>query len=296
MALSHGISEAGLGERLFDRRCRLVVAPPLSGYAGTDPRAIVIENLRVTFRIKKTRTPKPNAATITVNGLSDDSRALMQSKGARVILQAGYDDAMGTVFFGDSERIDHKHDGPEWVTKIEAKDAGRAYLNARVAETFAGSIPRGTAMLRVAQSLGLGIKALEAHVPTINASKSHANGWTAHGRAAPELTRLLKAVGLEWSAQDGDLIVWRKGEGLPDVVVLDEDHGLLGAPEYGTSEKKGKEPLLKLRSLLRYQLRIGSKVALKSRTISGTFMVEHLEHTGDTAAGPWFSDLEVKPA
>ena len=302
MALSHGISEAGLGGQLFERRCALVVAPPLASFKDTDPSAVVIEagpdepTLRVVFKVKKHPGHKPNTASITVYNLAETSRALMQSKGSRVILRAGYEGAQGTIFHGDSLTIDHQHEGPNWLTKIEAKDGGRAYLRARVKESFLGRVPGGTAIMRVAESLGLGLGNLPALVPSINASHAHEHGWVAHGRAATELTRLLKAVGLDWSVHDGELVVRRPGTSATEIVRLDEDHGLIGTPEHVTSEKKGADPLLKLRSLLRYELRPDVRIDLESAQHSGVYTIKAMEHEGDTDAGPWYTTMEAKSA
>lgn len=292
MALSHGISQRGLGDELFERVCRLIVAPPVAAYKDTSSQAISIEALRVVFNVKKKTGNKPNTAEFTVYNLAESSRALMQSKGARVILQAGYATTSGTIFFGDSLRIEHRHDGSSWTTKIEAQDSGRAHQHARVRESFAAGARAGDAYARVAAAMGLGV--VPSVVSELNATKRFEHGWAAHGRAAPELTRLLKAMGYEWSAQDGDLVVSRIGSAQSDLVQLDEDHGLIGTPEHVTGTKKGKPPQLRVRSLLRHELRPGGRIQLVSRTHNGTYKLMSVEHEGDTDGGPWYSTCDAE--
>lgn len=291
MALSHGISQHGLGDELFDRRCQLVVAPPLASTGnGTSPQAIGISDLRMTFAIQKKRGSKPNPAEIVVYNLAESSRALMQSKGSRVILQAGYATAIGTVFFGDSLKITHSHEGPNWVTRITAADGSRAHQHARVKESVTGGAKVGDAFARLATSMGL--SASQGVVAQLNSAKAFEHGWAAHGRAAPEMTRLLKAVGFEWSVQDGDLIVNRIGAAQSDVVSIDEDSGLIGTPEHVNAEKPGKPAVIKFRTLLRHGLRPGCKIDLSSRRFGGLCRLLKVDHNGDTDGGPWYSDCE----
>lgn len=292
MALSHGISQHGLGDELFDRRCRLVVAPPLTTFAGTSQQAIGIEDLRVVFKVKKSRGNKPNTAEITVYNLAESSRSIMKSKGSRIVLQAGYATTMGTVFFGDSLRIDHRHEGATWVTKIVASDGGRSHQHARVRESFTGKVDAGKAVGRLAEAMGLG--GGTGLVQQLAGIKAFEHGWTAHGRAAAEMTRLLGAMGYEWSAQDGELVVTRAGEAQPDVVQLDEDHGLIGTPEHSDATKAGRPVVLKVRSLIRHGLRPGCKVRLLSRQFNGTYHLLSVDHDGDTDGGNWYSDCEAE--
>ncbi len=294
MALSHGVSQLGLGNELFSRRCRLIVASPVAdSYKQTSGQVVEMTDIRVVFSITKTVERTPNTAKITVYNLSERTRAGMQSKGSRIILQAGYETTLGTVFFGDSRHIDHRHVGPDWITSIEAGDGSRAFRHARIKQSRKGSVPRGKALADTVQAMGLpGGAQLAGVIAEASASGSFEHGWTAHGRAATELTRILTPLGYDWSIQDGTIQLQKPGTAVAEMVVLTPGNGLIGTPEHGDPEKPGKPPVVKFKSLLQPKLRAGGRVKLESRQHSGAYLIKHLVHSGDTDGGEWFSDIE----
>lgn len=285
--------------RLFGRRCVLLVGDPPG--KELNPRvvnALQVDGLRVTFEVKKSTGKDPNTADVRVFNLKDESRARMQGKGQKLILQAGYEGTVAQLFSGDSTLIDHAHKGPEWETRILCGDGERAYRFARVSESFAPGTRVQDVIAHLARSSGLDLgNALERAAAIQGPLQQYAQGLTLHGRTAGALDQVLRSVGLTWSVQDGALQLLGPAETLPgQVVVVSADTGLVGSPEQGTPDKKGGPQVLKFRVLLNPLLRPGARVLLRSRAHTGTFKLGAVVHRGDTRGTDWYTDVEATPA
>jgi hypothetical protein len=276
---------------LFDRKVKLIVAYALDeDYKSVSARAVEIEGLRVQFKISKSLHKDPNTAEITVTNLSERSRAEMMGKGAKVILQAGYSQTISQIFHGDARLIEHTREGVDWTTKIQTGDGERAFVHARINESFKSGTPLSGVINKVANKIGLGVGNL-ASASGLQ-SKQYVSGYAARGKASKELDNVLKAAGYEWSIQDGALQILRPGATTEEIIELNEDHGLIGSPEHGTPVTKGGPPVLKIKSLLQPHIKPGCRVKLKSQGYDGLFRVLKLEHEGDTAGGSWYTSFE----
>lgn len=272
--------------KLFERVVRLTVD------------GVQIEQLRVSFKIKKTLSKEPNDCEVTVYNLAKENRVRFQKKGAHVVLEAGYKDSLGQIFNGDSRVASSAQMGPDWVTKILLGDGERAYRYSNVSESFRPGTPTADVFARIAN--GMGLDAASAVGLAKDAITGiFRNGFTASGRSSDVVDKLLKSHNLSWSIQDGRLQVLGEDEysGLTRVD-LSPTTGLVGSPEYGTPPKNSptkprKPPLLKVKSLLQATIRPGCKIRVESENVKGDFRVEQVEHTGDTHGNEWYSESEV---
>lgn len=268
---------------LFNRAVRIV--------AGS----LLIEGLRVQFKIKKTSRKEPNTAEVTIFNLSEQSRAGLK-RGAKLIVEAGYSTSISQLFSGDARLVDHAHEGPSWLTKIQCGDGERAYRYAVVNESFIPGTSVADVFARVADSTGLDVADA---VRTVRATikEQFTQGYTAFGRGSLEIDRLLKGRGIEWSIQDGRLQVLLDDTATRDsAVLLSPDTGLVGSPEHGSPETKKKPQVLKVKSLLQPSLRPGRRVRVESEAITGDFRVLTVTHQGDTHGGDFYSECECVPA
>jgi hypothetical protein len=272
-----------LSAALFKRVCILSVD------------TVQVQSLRMSFNIVKSTGRHPNTSQISVWNLAKDSRAAMALKGAKVILEAGYEGQSMQVFNGDARTIDHHLEGPDWVTKIQCGDGEKAYQLARVSKSFKGGTSVGQVLRHFIDALGINPGNSLKEIAGIKEQFVH--GYTAHGQAATEMDRLLKSYGYEWSIQDGRLQVIPKGKTTADSVVsLSPDTGLVGSPELGNKDKQKKHAVLKAKALLQPSLSPGRRFELQSREHHGLFRVEQVTHKGDTHGGEWYSEIEAVPA
>jgi hypothetical protein len=281
-----------MSDQLFGRAVRVIVANPDTGLGPE------ITGLRVQLKVKKSLKKEPNTCELSVFNLSPATRANMQKRGARVIVEAGYTDTLSQIFSGDARVIDHIHDGANWITKVQCGDGERAYQFSRITESFRPGTKVADVIQGVIQATGLdGTKAIQTVKALV--SEQFIKGYAANGKASAELDRLLRGRGLEWSIQDGQIQVLQKGATTQETAVLvSPDSGLVGSPEHGTpspDEKKDKANTLKVKSLMNPQIRPGRIIAIQANGIRGQFRVLTVEHSGDTHGGEWYSVVECTP-
>jgi hypothetical protein len=262
--------------------------------------SVRIEGLRCVFKVVKSLKKEPNTLDLKIHNLSERTRSAVQKKGVPVIVSAGYDDRGAIIFSGDARTADHVRDNTDWVTHVQCGDGERAYQFARVSKSFKPGTPVADVVRATARELGLGTGNLDTALAEggfRGGLTQFASGYSAKGRAALELDRLFRTVGLTWSVQDGHLQVLRGTKPvLGKAVLLTPNTGLIGSPDHGAPDTKGGPSILKVKALLNPQFICGGQVQVESDSVKGLFRIEKLEHEGDTEAGNWYSMLELKPA
>lgn len=285
--------------RLFKRGCSVTVARPLAAsqlnVVDLPPNGIVIQDLRVTFKVEKTLGKEPNTAEVCIYNLSEQSRGEMQRIPNYVRVDVGYDGQLQRLFTGDLRPGSGKsmRRGVDWETRLELGDGERAYRFARLNRSYRAGVDARTAVAEVAKSMGAAVTFTSDTAKILRAQ--YAGGLTLQGPAHRELSRILAPHGLEWSIQDGRVFVLKSHEVRPDqAIVVSQATGMIGVPEFGAPEKKGAAPPLVVRTLLNPTLSPGGRISLESEKIRGVFRVERILHQGDTHGADWFSEIEAK--
>lgn len=291
------------GDVLWGRRARLVIAVPVAtpgDFANVTTDIVEINGsdnpqepgLRIAFKITKKSEKQPNPAQITVTNLSPVRRASLQTKGVKVTLEAGYADAGVTrIFAGDARTVDHKREGSNWHTVMSCGDGERSYRFAHVTDSFARGATIGDVVKVCARAMGLALgnsidQAARLTTPLYG-------GYSVDGYASAALDKVVRSIGYSWSIQDGQLQILGPDETLQvSVPEISPETGLIGSPEMGTPEAKGKTPLLKFKCLLLPQARPGARVRLRSSRYNGLYRVKQATHSGDTAAVDWYTEIE----
>lgn len=280
---------------LFNRSVAVTLAKPLEGkFFGERPNAVVITDLRVQFVVEKNLRSEPNTCDVTITNLSERSRSEAQAKPLYARLDAGYAGNLERLFTGDLRWGVSTLDGVDWNTKLQLGDGDRAFRFARVNRSFKGGVDARTAILETAHSMGLTAKFTPAAERELRAQ--FAGGLALTGPAQTELTRLLGPFGMSWSIQDGTLQILRAGEHRANAaIVISQDEGMIGSPEYGAPTKKHAKPTLSVSTMLQPAIVPGGLIAVTARNVKGTFRVERVTHRGDTHGDDWQSDVEATP-
>lgn len=258
-----------------------------------------IEGLRLKFKANKSLKADPNTLDLHVYNLKAETRAQMKARGASVILVAGYKGSSEIIFSGAARTVDHVKTGAEWDTHIQCGDGEIAYRTSLSSFSFGP----GTKWKDVVGKLAgdLKVKAGDAIAQVMGGNLNGAvdtflQGYTANGPTVREIDRVMRAAGLEWSIQDGKLLILRPATTTTETaIVLSAMSGLIGSPEHGAPEKDGGASLLKVRSLLQAGLRPGRSMKVEASKIRGFYRIEKVTHCGDTHGGEWFSDVESLP-
>lgn len=290
--------------RLFKRNIRVVCwretvpEDPTKFETSRFPTQTEITDLRVQFRVKKSlphgKKPKPNTCDVIITNLAERTRVDLETKPLVVELFAGYDDVYHFMFGGDLRFAMTKMDGPNWETLLQLGDGDCHHRWARVNRSYKSGTTIRQMLKDVSKSMGMKLPP-ELDADTALDTKI-LTGDVAFGPARDKLTELLTPFGYQWSIQNNQLRILRADRAHPGTVIpIDEEHGLIGSPEFGSPPRSGKPPHMTVTTLLYPQINPGDKVELKSKVKSGLFRVESVEHSGDTHGDDWSTQCEIKP-
>lgn len=291
-----------VANRLFIREAELIVGTK-GGSAGTIPAdARVIKN-RLKFTVEKNSEGNSNKATIAIFNLSQDTRNFLEKTDNYVILRAGYQDAISAIFTGDVLKGKHERSGPDITTTLECGD-GELALRDAVVSVGLGPGATNTQIINQAVAAITGLSVARGYMDTIP-TRTFANGFTYSGPAKSLLKEQLRAVGLEFHIQDGELnIMVPDKTDLQLAVEITPETGLIGFP---TKTPEGVDFV----SLLNPFIRPGRAIKIESKQFQGAFGSQSgvaasaaLVHSGstvrcrrvvfegDTKEGPWQSKAE----
>lgn len=287
------------------------------------------EGLRVAFDVEKSLNFEANRAVIWVWNLSQLSRdrssdvvrrkirftqaerIVLEAAGAssadglvvdnnlgiaHVRLSAGYGAALGLIFDGSTETIQHHRDGVDWVSEFDCGDTAVRMREAMLHRSYAPGTPVLDTIADLIHSMGvLLLPAERAKLAAALGPSVHAYGFSAAGPSLPLLQEMLAVLQLAeypftWSVQDGQFLLLRVDQTLAlPPVELSESTGMIGRPR--RLDAGGVEVV----SLLDARYAPGQQVALTSSEVAGVFRVEHVRHAGDTRGdGAFVSTLELR--
>jgi hypothetical protein len=290
-----------VSDRLINRNFKLTVHRVADGsyfapVATTETTTIT--DMRIRFSIEKHLGSEPNKADVAIYNLAQSTRAAFEKKPVQVRLDAGYDGKLSLLFSGDLRYGLSSREGADWMTKLQLADGDRAYGQARISTSYkAGTLPKDI-LQQMAAVLGLKASDVLLGLPILN--QAIPKGLAAHGYVRDELTKFLKARGLQWSIQNNTLQVLGEDDTRTNRAFLlssavEGGTGIIGSPEYGPPPKKGAPPTLNVKLLLYPGILPGDLVRVQSREIDGTFRAETVKHEGDSHGDDWTTTLELKP-
>jgi hypothetical protein len=281
---------------LFNRVATLLIGEPGS------PEGLLIKELHITFKIKKTEKPETNTCEIEVYNLSESSRKKIYKLRDIIILQVGYLDnseLLENIFTGNITNLNHLRQGPDWITKMESNDGENDLNNKKVTLKY----KEGTGAKQVLNDLinTFGIpKDFISNLTDIQFGK----GFSFEGMAKDAFNKLANKLGFNWSIQDRKLQIIKNGDSTDKpVIFLSPKSGLIGSPEYledlSDSQDAGatdKRPGWRVNSLLYPGATIGGKIEIESQEIKkgSIFKIINIEHAGDTHGNDWNTSLNIE--
>lgn len=300
---------------LFDRIAELIVGQP--GGIG-----LSIKDLRFAFNIQKTASETLNDSTIKIYNLNPNNRALVEAPNNAIILKAGYKQDIGalTIFVGIVRRSLTYRENTDWITELELDDGLISYRDSKTSIDFAPGTDALSAVKAVAEKFNLPVRPLPTGLP----KKTYPQGFSFVGRVREAMTKVCNFADLEWSIQNQEIQVLKKGGTVKNVaLLLSPDTGMIGSPALeaktlgekkaasqgltvnsaGVIPKKssvtGKPRLqvqgYKVRSLLQPTVQPGGIVQVKSKGIDGEFFrVESVAHRGDTMGQEWETEMSLR--
>lgn len=253
-----------------------------------------ITGLRIVFRVERGLRNSPDNADVTITNLATNSRADFETKPLQVQLEAGYIGKVRQLFAGDLRFGMTKTQGPSFETLLQLGEDDCHYRFSRVNRSYGAGTTYRQMLVDCASSVGMTLPTNLALNPSLD--RQITRGDVAIGAVRDRVTQLLKPFGYQWTFQNGVIVALQDDEVLVgDAVPIDEDHGMIGSPYFGSPPQSGKPPHMLVKCLLYPELRPGMLVQLTSKTKNGRFRIEKLVHEGDTHGRSWDTEIELKP-
>lgn len=264
---------------------------------------LITEEMKLTFKVQKDGTGKPNTAELEIWNLSQETRAALQTKYLPTSIMAGYGENIGLIFNGKMRNPQPQRQGTDIITKLQAGDGEQEIRTSRINKSYAG----GTKLVAVFKDIvktikdkGINTKDAEKIFDKIKLNgdmKEFATKFIASGLSWDVFQKLLATSGYEASVQDGNLLVVEKGKTTQDdAVLLNYQTGLIGSPE------PGEKGIVKVRSLLNHTIYPGRKLQIQGQVnskgefgLDGFFKCKNVIFIGDTKGNDWYADVEALP-
>ena len=252
---------------------------------GNRKESIVINNLRVTFSIKKTLSSEPNTAEISVYNLNDSNRNLITGKQYHFLeLSVCYkEDVLRLIFCGDILTVENKLTGQDIITTMRCGDGHRAYTEKTIIKTMQKGQKDSDFLNEAVSSFGVQKGAI--NLPN---DRVLPRGKVMMCDTREAMHKIAINNNADWSIQDDQLVVIPKNKALANNEgwVISRNTGMIGSP------KKSNDGL-EVTTLCNPHYRIGSLVRVESKLTeyNGDYKVKSIEHNGDLYGTNWHSKL-----
>lgn len=285
-------------EKLFGRKYRVQV------------RDIRIETLRCVFKVTKHLKPDPNTIELKIYNLTEDHRKALENIPARpdnvtlaklvsdltapnmVRLEAGYEDGMSQIYLGEVRAAHSAQEGADVVTMVTSGDGEKDVQVQRINVPLGVGTPVDTALRAIVTALGCGEGNLEKVIGSIKlsgAAEMFPAGGVLYGSAADELDAFCKAANLDWSIQEGKLLLLDRGKAQAGTaLVLSSNTGLIESP---TVDSKG---IVTAKTLMIPDMYPGRAVVFDAKSLKGGYRVEECSYQGDTHGREWYIEIKCK--
>jgi hypothetical protein len=284
------------------------------GYPLRPDQAKKISGLRLTFDITKTETPESNAATITINNLSDATRSFIKerssldsSDGMTVTLRASYEELEGRdelpiLFTGDIMGVSHDVTKPEIVTRLLCHDGLVSIKKSKFGKSYKAGVHVFQIINDIVSSLGIPLQAKVESLGITDYIYNH--GYTFSGKTSDALSRVCNGYGLRWSCQNNTIKLYRawNTDGTPGHDNKASAKGvIIGSPRRIAKTMSGVETTdfrgWEFDALLLPQAEPGGTVQISSTQIPGSpvkLQVAEVHHAGDTHGDDWKSTIKAR--
>ncbi len=263
-----------------------------------------LDNMRFKFKVVFEDRPKLSTAEIEIYNLSPATRGELQ-KGMQVILSAGYEGNIGTIFVGEVREFSSKIEELDNVTTIKAADSLEAWLSGEINKTY----KPGMSAKDIIDDL-LNIFGVEVSTNELKENKYYPRARVCKGKLKDVLTQLVCSdCKSRLIIRTGQIYINPPEQGINQGVLLTPETGLLKTgkkeekqgtnsekkPEKKTrAEQKEPEGGLKRECLLNYNIGCADVVTIRDRETNGSFLAVRGTHEG-SRDGDWKTTMELIP-
>jgi hypothetical protein len=270
--------------KYFERVCAIDISPDIR-----------VENHRIKFEVKKNILADKNSMRVDIYNLSDNERNKISNAFEGLLrLQAGYLYNTGLVEIGQGNisNVVINIKRPDIITTIYNKDGFKATRDNYISLSFSENTPLSAVIKAIAAKLNIPIKSAN-----YDENKILKGGYSCLGNISEILDQLGAEHRFNWSIQNGQLQIIEIDKSTNKMsIFLSPSTGLIDDPEEVIVTKKLKKRTrneYNVVSLLQPQLEAGDLIQVESKTITGTFIVNELSHSGDTRGNEWYTRMLV---
>jgi len=293
-----------------DKSQPLVLKQGVTSMSGS----VVITDLHIRFRIKRTSDAQHDTCEIEIYNLSKDTIAVFDKDDVLVQLEVGYrDQPLQMLFRGTKTFMTTSKEEADVKTTVTCADGFTITREGSVAV----SNPSGTNLKTVITSIvNNGMKSADgtSTIKTVEFqggadafSKVYQNGFSAVGAAAKQLQSVCDDNNLTYTITNNDtLTIWPKDkDNKYPATVLTPDNGLISSPESMSQEiqklkNQGGTPSesgVRFKCLLNPSLIAGSNVKIQGTfNRDGVYTVQSVTHTGGYESEEWYTEIEATNA
>lgn len=274
---------------------------------GSGKEQIDLSNMRIRFFVRQWDVQQPNNAEIIVTNLSRDTANKVKEEFKSVILQAGYEGNLATIFEGEVRQVRTGRENPtDTYLNIIAAEGAKGYQWAFVNKTLAGghtARDQVDACLEALKPYGI----TAGYIADLGTAKIP-YGRSLFGMARDQLRTICQAVNASWSIQGNKLQIVKNSAYVPgSAIVLNSNTGMIGMPVQTLDG-------IEVRCLLNPEIRPGRRIQIDQASIQrqaigvqysaektnpliseidtdGYYRVIGVDHSGDTRGNPFYTDI-----
>lgn len=251
--------------------------------------------MHFSFSVERDKTEIPNSAEVKIWGLSADTRQRLERQNELTCrIFAGYGDSPGQLFFGVVQDAETIRDGADRILRVTMdEEGGNEYLTKEVALSFAKGTPLSAVLSKLIAATGQKLgnaQQLSDLAFLASGAKVLESAYVAHGSAVFELQLFCRAIGLDWSFQEGQFTGAKLGQAYrTDGPLFRADTGLIDVRLDRRGNVEGK-------ALLTPDLFPGVGFNVESDQVNGNFVCYGTTHEGDNYdEGSWHVSFHGLP-
>lgn len=258
-----------------------IIQIPMLPQASSSPFLNISLPLTIEFDIIRNVLSSANTSTIRVYNLSQAHRNAIRKNvndwgNVRTVqLYAGYGTSLPLIFSGNISQAWSWRDGVNFITQIEAFDAGWNFINSEVSLSFAAQTPRvniAQALIALLNGVQLGAigSAIQGNIPRGNSYSGN----------AINLLRELSGNGFYIDNQKAYILADNEYLQSAQIAQVSASDGLLNTPVL-------EQTIMHFDMLFEPKLKIGQLLNLQSQTepiLNGNYKVVSLGHKGTISA------------
>ena len=238
-------------------------------------------DLHIEFETNFDTEPIPDLGEVTLYNLSDESVASLKN-GDGIILNAGYNDDIGSIFHGVISEIETTNEGVDTATKIKMINVTQQYLNKYINYCY-GPGATTTYLIKDLLNAAGGLKA-NINNPTVN--RVYSRGFQATGKIKDVLTRVVQESNSRWLIHGSSISIIPKQQGYTQGIYLDAKSGLMSVEKL---EKQDGVSTHKIEMMLNHAIAPYSLLEVHAKNLDGVVMVVKGKHKSD-----FTTELEVR--